>query len=594
MSNFVPLMKVGILSPSSQNKQVLDTLPIEKERGITVKAQTASFVYSMPGDKDKYLLNLIDTPGHVDFSYEVSRSLAACEGVLLVVDATQGIQAQTMAHACLALDMGLTVVPVINKVDLAHADVPKTIAELKTVFGDLIVPDDVTDDYVLQISAKSGLNVEKVLEAIIKRIPGPSGMKGETTRALLFDSWYDTYRGVISLVSVKQGTLSKNDIVSSWHSKRNYEILQLGLVTPSLVETDSLEAGQVGYVILNIKNPRDAHIGDTLFLKKDCDKIGEPSLQKLVLPGFQKVQPMVYAGLFPVDTNDFEHLRDALDKLLLNDSSVTCQRTSSSALGLGFRLGFLGVLHMDVFRQRLEEEYDADIILTNPAVPYKLNYEDESVIIENPSDYNPHDAKLVSVEEPFVMSRMMVPKDYLGNVMSLCEKRRGTLVDTEFISEMRVVLKYELPLAEVAENGFFNELKQVTSGYASLDYEDPVFKESKISKLDVLINREPVDALSYLTHASEAQDRAGSLARSLKSLIRRQQFEIAIQVQANGKVMARETIQAYRKDVTAKLYGGDQTRKRKLLDKQKEGKKRMKMIGKVELDKEVFLNINKR
>jgi GTP-binding protein LepA len=303
---------------------------------------------------------------------------------------------------------------------------------------------------------------------------------------------------------------------------------------------------------------------------------------------------MVYAGLFPVDTNDFEHLRDALDKLLLNDSSVTCQRTSSSALGLGFRLGFLGVLHMDVFRQRLEEEYDADIILTNPAVPYKLNYEDESVIIENPSDYNPHDAKLMSVEEPFVMSRMMVPKDYLGNVMSLCDKRRGTLVDTEFISEMRVVLKYELPLAEVAENGFFNELKQVTSGYASLDYEDPVFKESKISKLDVFINREPVDALSYLTHASEAQDRAGSLARSLKSLIRRQQFEIAIQVQANGKVMARETIQAYRKDVTAKLYGGDQTRKRKLLDKQKEGKKRMKMIGKVELDKEVFLNINKR
>lgn len=567
----------GTLSTrTGENKQFLDKLQVEKERGITVKAQTASMIYEYKGEQ--YLLNLIDTPGHVDFSYEVSRSLYACQGALLLVDAAQGIQAQTMANFYLAFEQDLTVLPVLNKIDLPNADPDRVIKEMQTLF-------DFESEDVLHCSAKTGVGIDETLQAIIKQIPAPESNPDEPLKALLFDSWYDGYRGVICLVAIKNGLMKKGDMIYLHQTDAKYEVLEIGLMYPSETPMDALHAGQVGYIITGMKTIKEARIGDT---------VSHPRSKVEPFPGFVPAKPMVFAGIFPVDSSDFELLSDAIEKLTLNDASVTVEKKTSAALGLGFRCGFLGLLHMDVFKQRLEQEHGVNIIATAPSVLYHIDLKHNKgrISIENPSEF-PDPAQIESIHEPVLSATIIVPKQYLGNILKLCQEARGIQKDMSYLDEDRVVLTYQLPLNEVATD-FYDQLKSVSSGYASFDYEPTGHEPSDLVKMDILLNGNPVDALSLIVHRSKATTMGRELAEKLRKIIPRQLFEVVIQAAIGVKILARERVAPLRKNVTAKCYGGDITRKRKLLEKQKEGKKRMKQVGSVSVPQEAFLAILKR
>lgn len=566
----------GTLTGRVKHEQFLDKLQVEKERGITVKAQTASMFYEYKGEH--YLLNLIDTPGHVDFSYEVSRSLYACQGALLLVDASQGVQAQTMANFYLAFDQDLTIVPIINKIDMIAADPVRVGQELKQLF-------DFQPEEVIKASAKAGIGIDDILQAIIQRIPAPHAQLEAPFKALLFDSWFDEYKGVICLIALKDGSVKKGDRVSLAGTGNNYEVLELGLMYPDQTPMDALYAGQVGYIITGMKTVKEARVGDTLYHTKQT---------VVPFPGFKPSKPMVFAGIYPIDNTEFDLLRDAIEKLTLNDASVTVEKKTSVALGLGFRCGFLGLLHMDVFKQRLEQEYNILAIVTAPTVLYKvkLKYTNEMMDIESPSDF-PDPQKIEEIYEPVIDATIIAPKQYLGNILKLCQDKRGLQKDMSYLSEERLILRYRLPLNEVATD-FYDKLKSLSSGYASFDYEEAGYEPAELVKMDILLNGKPVDALSTIVHVDNAYDVGRELAERLKKAIQRQLFEVVIQAAIGAKILARETISAMRKNVTAKCYGGDISRKRKLLEKQKEGKKKMKQIGSVEVPHEAFLSILKR
>ncbi|TPX69927.1 hypothetical protein SpCBS45565_g02086 [Spizellomyces sp. 'palustris'] len=572
------LEKTGTISKDDLNKQFLDKLKVERERGITVKAQTASMFYTHNGEK--YLLNLIDTPGHVDFSYEVSRSLAACQGTLLLVDACQGIQAQTVANFFLAFGEGLSIVPVVNKVDLPSADPEKVSRQIEAAF-------ELDTSNILSISAKTGLGVEKVLSDIVSHMPPPVGDRSAPFRALLFDNWYDQYVGVICLIAVRDGTLKKGDKIVSAHTGNTYEVTDLGIMYPEQQTTTSLHAGHVGYVILGMKTTRDAQIGDTFY------KEGSPVK---AFPGFQPAKSMVFAGLYPMDAADYTKLQEALDRLTLNDASVSVARESSSALGQGFRLGFLGTLHMDVFRERLEEEYEATVINTSPTVPYIVRYTNgQEKVVRNPAEFPELDEhpKIAACLEPMVAGTLIFPSQYLGTMMDLCGSHRGEQQDYSYIDDNRVMMRYKLPMSEILTD-FYDQLKSRTSGYASFDYEEIGFEASDLVKVNILLNSKPVDALATIVHRSHADRVAKEWAKRLKNVMSKQLFEIIIQASVNNRIVCRESITAVRKDVTAKCYGGDITRKMKLLERQKAGKKRLKTVaGGVQLPQEAFLTLMK-
>lgn len=565
----------GTLSEREKSDQFLDKLQVEKERGITVKAQTASMFYEYKGVT--YLLNLIDTPGHVDFSYEVSRSLYACQGALLLVDAAQGVQAQTIANFYLAFEQDLTVVPVINKIDLPAANADRVADQLNKLF-------DFDQDSIIRASAKSKIGITDILKAIITQIPAPQSDLNAPLKALLFDSWFDDYRGVVCLIAVKDGIIKKGDLIRLAQKDIRYEVLEIGIMYPEPTKTDALYAGQVGYLITGMKTIQEARVGDTVFHDK---KPVTP------FPGFKPAKPMVFAGIFPVDSNEFEQLQEAIEKLTLNDASVSVEKKTSAALGLGFRCGFLGLLHMDVFKQRLEQEYNLSVIATAPSVLYKLILKNgEHVDIESPSDF-PEANYIESVSEPVITSTIITPQQYLGNMMALCEEKRGKQIGLDYIDEGRVILRYKLPLNEVATD-FYDQLKSLSSGYASFDYEPAEYEESDLVKMDILLNGKAVDALSTIVHREKAYFIGRELAERLKKAIHRQLYEVVIQAAIGAKVIARDRVAPLRKDVTAKCYGGDITRKRKLLEKQKEGKKRMKQVGNVEIPQEAFLSILKK
>jgi len=569
------LEETGTLSNRVKNEQFLDKLQVEKERGITVKAQTASMFYQHNGQV--YLLNLIDTPGHVDFSYEVSRSLYACQGAVLLVDAGQGVQAQTMANFYLAFDQNLTIIPVINKIDLANAQVERVTKEITKLF-------DFDESQIIKTSAKSGIGINDLLNSVVDRIPGPISNLNDPLKALLFDSWFDEYKGVICLIAVKDGIIKKGDSITLNQSGRDYEVLEIGLMYPNETQMNALYAGQVGYLVAGMKTVKEARVGDTIYHTK---KAVTP------LPGFKPAKPMVFAGIYPLDNSEFDLVRDSIEKLTLNDASVKVEKKSSVALGLGFRCGFLGLLHMDVFKQRLEQEYGMEVIATAPSVLYKVKLKNgETIDIENPSDF-PEPTKMEEIYEPIIDATILVPQKYLGNLIELCESKRGKQKDLSYLDEERVILKYTLPLNEVATD-FYDQLKSVSSGYASLDYEEAGYQPSKLVKMDILLNGRAVDAFSVIVHIDKAYYLGRDLVEKLKKTIPKQLIEVAIQAAIGAKIIARETISAYKKDVIAKCYGGDITRKRKLLEKQKEGKKKMKSIGSVELPQEAFLSILKK
>ncbi len=566
----------GTLSTRNKNEQFLDKLQVERERGITVKAQSASMLYEYNGET--YLLNLIDTPGHVDFNYEVSRSLYACQGALLLVDAAQGVQAQTMANFYLAFEQNLTIVPVINKIDMANADIPRVSKEMETLF-------DFDDSEIIRASAKVGLGVSEILQAVIERIPAPKSDREKPLKALLFDSWFDAYKGVICLIALQDGILKKGDQITVAHSHKSYEILELGLLYPDQKPMDALYAGQVGYIVSGMKTVREARIGDTIYhTKKEVP----------LFPGFKPAKPMVFAGIYPIENTEFELLRDAIEKLTLNDASVSIEKKSSVALGLGFRCGFLGLLHMDVFKQRLEQEYNLSVIITAPSVLYriKLAYTGEVIPLENPADF-PEPQQIDEILEPVINATIILPKKYLGDIIKLCQDKRGVQKELKFLSEERIILNYLLPLNEVATD-FYDQLKSLSAGYASLDYEEADYQIADLVKMDILLNGKPVDALSLIVHADSSYRIGRELVTKLRGLIPRQLFEIIIQAAIGAKIIARETISALRKNVIAKCYGGDITRKRKLLEKQKEGKKKMKQVGNVEIPQEAFLSLLKK
>ena len=552
---------------------MLDSMDIERERGITIKAQSVSLNYKSRDGKT-YLLNFIDTPGHVDFSYEVSRSLAACEGAILVVDAAQGVEAQTVAVCYTAIDQELEVVPVLNKIDLPQAEPERVIAEIEDIIGL-----DAHD--AIHVSAKSGLGVEDVLEALVARIPPPQGDSEAPLQALIIDSWFDSYLGVVSLVRIVNGTIRKGNKMQIMSTGRSYEVGQVGIFTPKRTPCDMLQAGEVGYVVAGIKEIQGAPVGDTLTLER------HPAND--VLPGFQRVKPQVYAGLFPISSEDFEAFREALAKLSLNDASLFYEPESSEALGFGFRCGFLGMLHMEIVQERLEREYNLELISTAPTVIYQIiNTKGETVMIDNPS-HLPPPQHIKQMFEPIVRANILVPQDYLGPIITLCVERRGTQVNMTY-SGRQVSVTYDLPMNEVVSD-FFDRLKSVSRGYASLDYNFLRFEEADLVKMDVLINSEKVDALALIVHRSAALGRAKLLTDKMRELIPRQMFDVAIQAALGGHIIARQTVKALRKNVIAKCYGGDVSRKRKLLEKQKAGKKRMKQVGHVEIPQEAFMAV---
>ncbi len=556
--------------------RLLDNMDIEKERGITIKAQTVRLEYKAK-DGNTYDLNLIDTPGHVDFSYEVSRSLASCDGALLVVDASQGVEAQTLANVYMAMENDLEIMPVLNKIDLPHADVDKVTEEIEEVVG-------IDATGAPQVSAKSGLGVADLLESIVKTIPPPVGDSSKDLQGLIFDSWFDPYRGVILLVRMMHGTLKKKDKIYLKHSDKSYEVLELAVNTPFYSELKEMYAGEVGMVICGIKNIRDVKIGDTVVHDKKKDT---PSLA-----GYEEVKPMVFSGIFPVSPEDYESLKEALEKLALNDSSFTYDPESSQALGLGYRCGFLGMLHMDIIQERLEREFNLHLITTAPSVSYKvLTKSGEELTVHNPSEL-PDMALVEKIQEPIVDLSIHVPNEYVGAIIRVCQERRGVQTDLNYITSDRVQIRYDLPLSEMVFD-FYDILKSITKGYASMDYEYKEYQTAKLVKLDILLNGDAVDALSLITHDANSFYKGRDLVQKLRKIIDRQQFDIAIQAAVGNKVIARETVKALRKNVLAKCYGGDISRKRKLLEKQKEGKKRMKMVGNVEIPQEAFLAVLK-
>ncbi len=567
--------KTGMVSQREITPQMLDKMDIEQERGITIKLQAVRLIYKAK-DGNEYTLNLIDTPGHVDFTYEVSRSLAACEGAVLIVDATQGIQAQTLANVYLALDNNLEIIPVINKIDLPSADPDMAIREIEDYIG--LPAEDAP-----RISAKEGLNIEDVLEAIVKDVPPPENNDDKPLRALIFDSYYDSYRGVICSIRVMDGSLKAGDKIYFMATGKTFEADEVGIFTNTLTPVDKLSSGEVGYVTASIKNVEDTRVGDTLTHANA--KAPEP------LPGYKDVNPMVFCGIYPADGSKYEDLKEALGKLKLNDASLTFEAETSAALGFGFRCGFLGLLHLEVTMERLDREYDLDLITTSPSVIYNVIKNDGTVIqVDNPTNL-PAPAEINYMEEPFVDASIMTPQDYVGAVMDLCQNRRGVFVTMEYI-ENRVMLKYELPLNEIIYD-FFDTLKSRTKGYASLDYELKDYRKSELVKLDIYLNGEIVDALSFIVHADSAYSRGRGVAEKLKEEIPKHMFEIPIQAAIGGKIIARETVRALRKDVISKCYGGDISRKKKLLEKQKEGKKRMRQIGKVSIPQEAFMAVLK-
>ncbi|HEV2115614.1 MAG TPA: translation elongation factor 4 [Terriglobales bacterium] len=564
----------GALSAREMQAQVLDAMDLERERGITIKAHAVRMMYQAK-DGQTYQLNLIDTPGHVDFSYEVSRSLASCEGALLVVDASQGVEAQTLANSYLAINHGLEIIPVINKIDLPSADIARTKEMIEGAVG-------LDAANALLISAKTGEGVPEVLEAVVHKIPPPKGSPETALQALIFDSWFDAYRGVVVLTRVFQGTLRKGQKIRLWSNGRAFEVETLGVLTPKPVEIDVLEAGEVGFLIANIKNVSDTKIGDTI--TDDARPAIEP------LPGFEDIKPMVFAGLYTVDAHEHTALREALEKLRLNDSSFFFEPESSAALGFGFRCGFLGLLHMEIIQERLEREFNLDLITTAPGVRYKITRTDGEVVeVDNPSRWLPQ-GEIRKVEEPVILATILTNEEYVGGILKLVEEKRGRQKGFEYVTSNRVMLSYELPLNEIVLD-FYDRLKSVSRGYASLDYHLAGYWESPMVKLDILVSGDPVDALSTIVHRDHAYERGRALAAKMKELIPRQMFEVAIQAAIGGKIIARETVPPMRKNVLAKCYGGDITRKRKLLEKQKEGKKRMKRIGRVDIPQEAFLAV---
>ena len=566
------LEQTGAIEKRELKEQLLDDMELERRRGITIKLNAVSLNYHADNGED-YLFNLIDTPGHVDFTYEVSRSLAACEGAILVVDATQGVEAQTLANAYLAIANDLEILPVINKMDLPSADLDRTKEDMLTTLG--IDPDD-----SIPISAKTGLNIHEVLEGVVRKLPHPEGDDSKPLQALVFDSKFDPYRGVIILFRVKQGKIKVGDTIELMSNSKQYLVTELGIRTPKEVKVDELAVGEVGYLAAQIKNIKDVKVGDTITLASNK--------ALLPLPGYSKLNPMVYSGVYPSDNDDFEALRDALDKLSLNDAALVFEPETSQALGSGFRCGFLGLLHMDVIQERLENEYDIDLVCTAPSVVYKINMNDGSqIILENPCEF-PDPTIIKSSEEPYVKATIMTPKDYIGALMTLCQDRRGTYVDMVYVDDNRVELIYEMPLTEIIFN-FFDKLKSLTAGYASFDYELIGYKESRLVRMDILLNGEIVDALTMIIFKDSAYQRARVIVDKLKEVIPRQQFEIPVQAVIGGKIIARSTVKAVRKDVLAKCYGGDISRKKKLLEKQKKGKKRMKEFGRVQVPQEAFI-----
>ncbi len=573
------IQRCGGLSDREMSEQVLDSMDIEKERGITIKAQTAALQYKAR-DGQVYNLNLIDTPGHVDFSYEVSRSLSACEGALLVVDASQGVEAQTVANCYTALDLGVEVVPVLNKMDLPQADPENARAEIEDVIGI-----DATD--AIPCSAKTGMGIDEILEAIVARVPAPRGRPDGPLRAMIIDSWFDSYVGVVMLVRVVDGRLQKGERIKLMATGAAYDADNLGVFTPANQPRDSLEAGEVGYVIAGIKELQAAKVGDTLTLEKKLPNNAGPATE--ALPGFKEIQPQVFAGLYPTEASEYDSLRDALEKLKLNDASLHYEPEVSQALGFGFRCGFLGLLHMEIVQERLEREFDQDLITTAPSVVYQVVKADgETIMVENPSKM-PDVGRLAEIREPIVTVHLYMPQEYVGPVMTLSNQKRGVQINMAYHGR-QVMLTYEMPLGEIVLD-FFDKLKSVSRGYASMDYEFKEYRASDVVKVDILLNGEKVDALSIIVHRSQAQFRGRAVVAKMREIISRQMFDVAIQAAIGANIIARETIKALRKNVLAKCYGGDITRKRKLLEKQKAGKKRMKQIGSVEVPQEAFLAI---
>lgn len=559
----------GAIDKRQMKDQLLDSMDIERERGITIKLNAVRLNYN------GYILNLIDTPGHVDFSYEVSRSLAACEGAVLVVDATQGIEAQTLANVYLALENNLEIIPVINKIDLPSADIPKVERELYDTFG-------FKSEEIIKVSAKTGAGIPELVSAIIERIPAPEDKKDDKLKCLIFDSYFDSYRGVVILVRVMSGTLTKKTKIRMMSSGISYDVVSLGYHTPFEKEVDSLSAGEVGFITGSIKSLESVKVGDTI---TDDNNPAED-----ILPGYKPMKPMVYCGIYPIESNKYPNLKEAIEKLKLNDASLTFEPESSSTLGFGFRMGFLGLLHLEIISERIEREFNIDIIATTPSVNYEINLTDGSTIyIDNPS-MMPDKVKIKEIKEPYIFTNILVPTEYIGPIMELCQDKRGVYKSTDYIDKTRVNIHYELPLSEIVYD-FFDRLKSSTKGFASFDYEVIGYKASDLVKMDVLLNGEVVDALSLIVHKDFVYTRGRKMVDNLKNIIPRQLFEVPVQAVIGSKVIARSDIKAMRKDVLAKCYGGDITRKRKLLDKQKEGKKKMKTIGKVEIPSEAFLSI---
>lgn len=566
----------GALTSREMQQQVLDTMDLERERGITIKLQAVRLSYRAD-DGEEYVLNLIDTPGHVDFTYEVSRSLAACEGALLVVDAAQGIEAQTLANVYLALDNNLEILPVINKIDLPSADPDRVKQEIEDVIG-------LDASEAVHASAKAGIGIREIIEQVVQKVPAPAGDPDEPLKALIFDSHYDPYKGVIVYVRVINGHIKSGSKIKMMATGKTFEVIEVGAFMPRMTMVDELNVGDVGFIVAGIKTVGDTRVGDTITDAKN--PTAEP------LPGYRKINPMVFCGLYPIDTSDYNDLREALEKLQLNDASLSFEPETSSALGFGFRCGFLGLLHMDVIQERIEREFNIPLITTAPSVIYKVSLTNgETISIDNPSNY-PEVGKIDHVEEPYVKASIIVPNDFVGTVMELCQSKRGEFINMEYLDTTRVTITYQVPLSEIVYD-FFDQLKSSTKGYASFDYELSGYRQSNLVKMDILLNGEQVDALSFIVHRERAYHRGRAICEKLRELIPRQMFEVPIQASIGTKIVARETVKAMRKNVLAKCYGGDISRKRKLLEKQKEGKKRMKQVGNVEVPQEAFMAVLK-